>query len=136
MARAQLAALKGLGAKKVALITPYLEELSIANAAMLTSGGVIVVKRLTMGLDRDELTSAVTPDCIAEWAIAADCEEAEVVVIGCSAFRACGVGFIDSLETRLRKPVVTSIQAFLWRMLRLAGVDDAIDGYGELLKNH
>jgi maleate cis-trans isomerase len=30
------------------------------------------------------------------------------------------------------KPVVTSTQAALWRLLRLAGVDTLIDGFGWL----
>ena len=34
------------------------------------------------------------------------------------------------------KPVVTSTQAFLWRLLRVAGVHDQISGYGALLANH
>ena len=64
------------------------------------------------------------------------CAEAEALVVGCSALRACGPGFIDELEAAVGKPVVTSTQAFLWRMLRLAGVDDRIDGYGTLFFKH
>ena len=41
---------------------------------------------------------------------------AKVVVIGCSGFRACQPDFLDALEQRLGKPVVTSTQAFLWHM--------------------
>ncbi|CAK9003590.1 Cell division cycle protein 48 homolog (Valosin-containing protein homolog) (VCP) [Durusdinium trenchii] len=62
MATAQLEALKALKAQRVALLTPYIEELSRANAEMLeTMGQVQVVNRLTMNLPRDELTSAVPP---------------------------------------------------------------------------
>jgi hypothetical protein len=32
------------------------------------------------------------------------------------------------------KPVVTSTQAALWRLLRLAGVDTLIDGFGRLMQ--
>ena len=114
MARGQLQALLALGARKVALMTPYIEEVSAANQRMLEAGGVEVVYRLTMGLEKDEQTTAVDPEVIKEWALAANCDEADCVVIGCSAFRACGDGFIDDLEKALGKPVVTSTQAFLW----------------------
>lgn len=134
MARGQLQALLALGVKKVALMTPYIEEVSAANQKMLEAGGVSVVYRLTMGLERDEQTTAVDPEVIKEWALAADCEDADCVVIGCSAFRACGDGFIDDLEKSLGKPVVTSTQAFLWAMLRAGGVKDQIEGYGQLLR--
>lgn len=138
MARAQAIALQVLGASKVALFTPYIESLSVANAAVLKeSAGVEVVNRLTMGLDRDELTSLVSLECIRQWVAKVNCDEADAVVIGCSAFRACPpTGFIDELEAMLGKPVVTSTQAFLWAMLRTAGVRDTIVGYGKLFREH
>jgi len=133
MARAQVAALAALGVKRIALVTPYMEAVAASNVRMLESSGLEVVSSATMGLDRDELTTAVTRPCIADWAAAVDCEEAEAVVIGCSALRACKVGFIDDLEARLGKPVVTSTQAFLWSMLRTAGISDQVAGFGRLL---
>ncbi|CAK9012651.1 unnamed protein product [Durusdinium trenchii] len=137
MATAQLEALKALKAQRVALLTPYIEELSRANAEMLeTMGQVQVVNRLTMNLPRDELTSAVPPAEIAEWAVRVDRPEADVVVIGCSGFRACQPDFLDPLEARLGKPVVTSTQAFLWHMARRAGAEEKIEGYGTLLSKH
>ncbi|CAL1135138.1 unnamed protein product [Cladocopium goreaui] len=131
MAQAQLEALKALQAKQVALLTPYIEELSQANAEMLESmGGFRVVSRLTMNLPTDDLTSAVPPAEIADWAVRTDSPQADVVVIGCSGFRACQPDFLDALEQRLGKPVVTSTQAFLWHMARSAGVQKKIKGSG------
>ena len=111
MARAQAAALKALGARRVALVTPYVEAIADKNAAMLEAQGHAVVARATMDLDRDELTTAVEPACIAAWCKATDVADADAVVVGCSAFRACGRGFIDALEADLGKPVVTSTQS-------------------------
>lgn len=136
MARGQVAAIKALGAKKIALVTPYLEEVSAANQRMLEKSGIEVVNRVTMELATDSLTCRVTPECITEWAEAADRPEADAVVIGCSAFRACQPGFIDSLEKKLGKPVVTSTQAFMWSMLRTADIEDKISGYGALFAEH
>ena len=51
-----------------------------------------------MGLRRDAETSAVSQRTILEWAACVDCPEADVVVIGCSAFRACADGFIDQVR--------------------------------------
>ena len=100
------------------------------------SAGVTVVSRATMGLEKDELTTLVEPSCIHDWALAVDTPDADSIVIGCSAFRACDAGFIDDLEKALNKPVVTSTQAFMWSMLRTAGVTDNISGYGALLATH
>ena len=137
MARAQVAALRALGARRVALLTPYVEALAAANARTLEAeAGVNVRARATMGLEVDAQTTAVTPACIAAWARAVDATDADVLVVGCSAFRACDHGFVDALEADLGKPVVTSTQAFLWAMLRAAGVEDRIPGYGALLRRH
>lgn len=138
MARGQAEAIRVLGAKSVALFTPYIESVSLANVAMLEKcAGVEVVSRLTMGLERDEQSSLVSIQCIREWAKAVDVEGADLVVIGCSALRACPPnGFIDELEKELGKPVVTSTQAFMWIMLRTAGVMDKITGYGRLFREH
>ena len=41
-----------------------------------------------------------------------------------------------SHPARIGKPVVTSTQAVLWRLLRLAGVETPIHGFGRLLREH
>ena len=85
-----------------------------------------------MNLPRDELVSQVSPQEIGEWAQRVSCAEADIVVIGCSSLRACQPGFLDALEKKLGKPVVTSTQSFLWYMLREAGRTEQIEGYGKL----
>lgn len=136
MARAVVAALRALGASRVALITPYIQDIAAKNAAMLQDSGFEVLAHKTMGLTHDSQTDKVSRATIRAWAEATDCDGAQAVVVGCSAFRACEPGFIDELEAALGKPVVTSTQAFLWSMLRTAGIADRIEGYGKLFAQH
>lgn len=136
MASAQAAALAALGARRIALVTPYILDIAAKNAAMLERSGVAVVAHETMGLTHDSMTDKVSKATIAEWAAGVNCEDADAVVIGCSAMRACEPGFIDELELDFGKPVVTSTQAFLWSMLRTAGIDDQFPGYGALFSAH
>jgi len=44
------------------------------------------------------------------------------------------VAVLETLERLLGKPVISSNQACLWRALRLAGVPDAVPGFGRLLR--
>lgn len=132
MATAMLAALDFLGAQRVALLTPYLDELHQRNVELLRTSGRDVVSDSNLGLRTDEKISAVSRRSIRELALAVDDDGADVLVIGCSAFRACVPGFLDELESAIRKPVVSSQQAFLWHLLRLAGVEDRVGGYGAL----
>lgn len=133
MARGQLGAIRALDLRSVALLTPYVEELSVANATML-SAAASVVNRHTLNLTHDKFITAITPAEIAAHALEVDCADAQGLVVGCSALRGCGPGFIDDLEERSGKPVVTSTQAFLWSMLRTAGVLDNAHGYGKLFR--
>jgi maleate isomerase len=51
--------------------------------------------------------------------------------VSCGALRTLEV--VQALEQRVGKPVVASNQAMNWDCLRLAGVDDRIEGCGTLL---
>jgi maleate cis-trans isomerase len=63
-----------------------------------------------------------------------DSPEAEAVFLSCADMATLGV--IERLEHRLGKPVVTSVQATFWGALRAAGIEDRIDGAGQLLREH
>ena len=60
--------------------------------------------------------------------------QSDGLVAACLNFRSHPV--IDALEAKIGKPVVTSTQAVLWHLLRLAGVESPIYGYGRLLYEH
>eukprot|EP00929_Paragymnodinium_shiwhaense_P011003 TRINITY_DN1161_c0_g1_i1.p1 TRINITY_DN1161_c0_g1~~TRINITY_DN1161_c0_g1_i1.p1 ORF type:complete len:278 (-),score=49.86 TRINITY_DN1161_c0_g1_i1:1220-2053(-) len=146
MWRSVLAAFKQLcrPGGKVALLTPYVNQVHQKNAALLHDAGYDVVASHNLGLTVDEETSAVDPDYLAECAkvLAVESPAApDLIFIGCSAFRACMPGFITQLEAELRKAgsqafVVTSTQAFLWNMLRQTGVHDSVEGYGYLFSHY
>jgi maleate isomerase len=136
MAEAQAEAVKALGASRIALLTPYVEEVAKHNAAMLREMvGVEVVSQHNMGLVTDVQITGVEPEEIRRLALSINCKTAQIVVLGCSAFRACQPGFISDLERQLGKPVVTSTQAYLWWLLRTAGIKDQVEGYGRLFSH-
>lgn len=133
MWRSVLAALHAVGTKKLAVLTPYISEVSAKNVQLLESAGFEVVSSMSLGLPRDIETSAVTQESIAECVqCLAKSGEPNVVFIGCSAFRACTPNFISDLEASAGVTIVTSTQAYLWHMLRSAKVEDKLDGYGRL----
>ncbi len=45
------------------------------------------------------------------------------------------INAIQPLEDEFGVTVMSSIQAILWEALRLAGIDDPINGYGRLLRD-
>ena len=73
----------------------------------------------------------VAPDYIAEFALAQDHVDADAIFVSCGALRTLDV--IGEIERRAGKPAVCSNQAMIWDCLRLAGINDRIEGYGRLL---
>lgn len=134
MASSLMLAVDRLGVRSVALLTPYGEDLHGLLADALRRRGLVIRSDRGLGLSTDEEISAITGESIDELALSVDHPEADALVIACSAFRVCSPGRIDELEELLGKPVITSQQAFLWNLLRTAGVDDRIDGYGRLFR--
>lgn len=127
--------------KRIAVITPYIEEVHLENVRLLESqAGLRVVKSMYFGCKVDQETSALTKEFIGDCALQVVQgieDDVDAVFLGCGGMRVCVDGFLDSLEKRLASgniKVVTSTQAFCWHMLRSAGITDQIDGFGWLMK--
>lgn len=132
-----LEALRCLGATRLAVLTPYIQKVASQNVLMLEEAGFELVSTMVLGLTRDLETSAVAPEFIEDCAAQLVAHgEVDALFIGCSAFRACTPGFITDLEAKIGVPVVTSTQAFLWHVLRTAGIEDSLDGYVKLFREH
>jgi maleate isomerase len=54
-----------------------------------------------------------------------------VVCYGCTS----GSLVIGEIESRADIPAICSNQAMIWDCLRLAGIDDRFEGYGQLLSD-
>ena len=121
--------------KRLGCFTPYTRDLSKKNHELLKELGYTIETAISLDQEKCSVISTIDPKFIFKGVVEM-CKDAEVdcVMIGCSSLRACMPGFISSLEKEIGVPVVTSTQAFLWHMLREAGIPDQIEGYGVLLK--
>lgn len=128
------AALKGLrtlGLRRIALITPYVDEVNEKVGAFVTSQGFEVVTKGSFKQPGDYWISRVPPEAIFEAGRELGGADVDGVFISCTALRCSSI--IARLEDAIGKPVVTSNQAMAWDFLRLAGCDDVVEGYGRLL---
>lgn len=124
--------LKALGARKVSIGTPYIEEQSKIIFKFVEDSGFDVV--CGKWLEQTVPYSELPPEVIYQLARDVDHSESDVVFISCVALHT--VDLIAALENDLRKPVITSNQATVWNTLRLAGVHNKIQGFGCLLSEH
>jgi maleate isomerase len=128
------AAFEALGVRRVAVATPYLDEVNRIEADYFANKGFDVVRLEGLNLTLDSEMVRVTPNYLRDFAISVDSPDAEAVFVSCGALRSVEV--IDEIEAVVGKPVVTSNQAMLWHCLRLSGIDDRLDGMGRLTREH
>jgi maleate isomerase len=125
-------ALGALGARKVAVGTPYEEDLTVMGKRTVESYGleVVNVQRL---LDVKSIFEE-TPKRVYGLMRKADRPEAQALFIS-------GVGLptlevLQALEDDIGKPVISSASAMMWNALRVIGVGAKVTGYGRLLREH
>lgn len=131
-----LRALKQLGTKKLAVLTPYPERTNLAEEAFLTANGYEVATITGMDVtafkDGYGTYECVDPSYIFDQAAALDLRGADTLFISCTALDTFSV--IEPLEEAIGLPVVTSNQVSLWGALRRFGIRDDIPSLGELFR--
>ena len=131
-ADAIVAALRLLGASRIVLVTPYLQETNEREKAFLTHHGITVLSDRGLQLSSAAAFGAVTPREWYDHVVAMRRPDAEAYFLSCTAIKSSET--IDALEAELGKPVISSNQAVLWSALRTAGITDGVAGFGRLLR--
>ncbi len=126
--------LRAVGARKIVVGTPYLDEINRRERDYLQAAGFDVLDIQGLNIENDSDMVRVTPAFLREFALSLDRPDADAVFLSCGALRTLDV--VGSLEAETGKPVVCSNQAMIWDTLRIAGVDDRMAGYGRLLAVH
>lgn len=130
-ATALLAALAALGVTRLAVATPYVDELNELEVVFLESQGFEVVGLRGLGIGCDPEIARVPYGRTRELARAADDPAAEAVFISCTNLPT--LALLAELEDELGKPVISSNAVTIWHALSLAGVAPSGDGRGSLL---
>lgn len=118
---AAILALQAMGARRIAVLTPYLIETSRPMADYFTAKGFDVARFDCFGIDDDREMARVSHASIVEAALTLSAPDVDAIFISCTALPAFAVA--ATIEQQTGKPVVTSNQASIWAMTRLAGLD-------------
>lgn len=132
-AAAQVAAFKCLGSKKVVTVHPFLEDQNPRHERTIRDFfGLTPVGVFAGGSNLVEL-GKLTPQSALDWGRAAlkAYPDADTVYFGCPHWTV--IDAIAPLEDEFGVSAMTSLQAIAWHSMRLAGVDDRIQGFGRLL---
>jgi maleate cis-trans isomerase len=137
-AEALVEALHALGARRLAVATPYLPAINEHERRFLEAHGfaVLAIEGLGIGETVEDFRylARVPPEAVYRLARRVDRPDADAILISCMDLATLPV--LQRLETDCGKPVVTSNLATFWACLRRGGVADRIDGVARLLAEH
>jgi maleate cis-trans isomerase len=125
------AALRALGIRRPAVVTPYSDQINERELAFFRELGFEPASLESFREEDSHAIPRIAVEDTARLALKADRAEADGVFISCTNLATAAI--IERLETELGKPVVTSNQATLWLGLRALGVTTAVPGAGRLL---
>jgi len=109
-------ALTALGARRIAMLTPYLAETTRPLADYAEAKGFELAAVTCLGFDDDRVMARISRAALVEAAVASMPDDAEALFISCTALWAVSV--VAEIETRIGRPVVTSNQATIWECLQ------------------
>lgn len=115
---ALISALTYIGAKKVAVATPYNEELSRLLGSFIEEFGFETVSNGFM--DKEEGIARVSYEAVRYLAAVVDRPEADAIFFSCTNLHTFDV--LEELERYLSKPVLSANQVTMWAALREAGL--------------
>jgi maleate isomerase len=129
-----IAGLKTMECKRIALLTPYVESVNQMLRCYIEDRGIGVP---VMGSFNHENDNEVA--CISQASIRNAVRElmldpnVDGVFVSCTSLRVASI--VESMEAEFGKPVTSSNHALAWHCLRLAGVNEPIDGWGRLFRH-
>lgn len=121
--------------QKITIVNPYVDEVSQMEANYFRSAGYDVVSEQNMGFRLGHDIFSTIPGYTYRICRETIVKDTELLFISCTNLRTLEI--IEPLEQDLGIPVITSNQASMWEMLRLAGIStDGINGLGDLMKHN
>ncbi|MFC4358510.1 aspartate/glutamate racemase family protein [Halobium salinum] len=125
-------ALEHLGVDRVAVTTPYVDDLVAREETFLEDAGFDVVAIEGLGIEANTDIGREPPESVYRRARELPTDEADAVFVSCTNYRTVEV--LQTLERDLGLPVVSSNAATLWDALRTLGVDGRDVGLGRLFE--
>ena len=134
-ASAQLAAFKALGSQRVGTVHPFDPHEDERHDRMITQLGLTPVGSFGGGSNLVDLPKLACADAL-EWghAFMRTHPDADTLLFPCPHWGT--VEAIDPLEKEFGVSVVANLQTTVWHALRLCGINDRIEGFGKLLRDH
>lgn len=130
---ALIAACRHLGVERIGLITPYIPSVSETLRSVLADNGIATVALASFEEELEEKVARISPKSVQDAAVnVGQNSECQAVFLSCTNLPTLGI--IETVETVIGKPVLSSNQVLAWHLSKLGGFDGLADGYGALLR--
>jgi maleate isomerase len=128
---AALAGLRQLGARRVALLSPYSPASHRILAAYIRGRGIEIVEDAYLDVGEDGSPAVLSEAVLRSRLLDLRWAEAQAILICGTSLRMGGL--IEKLEASTGLPVVAAGQALAWHCVRLSGDIEPLPGFGRLL---
>jgi maleate isomerase len=126
-----IAAMKALGVRRPAVLTPYARTVNETIAKGLAERGIEASVLASFEEPDDGIVARISERTIADVAARIGAaSDVDSVFVSCTSLRTLNA--ISEVEHAIGKPVTSSNHALIWHMLRLAGIQDRINCLGRL----
>jgi maleate isomerase len=130
---AALAALAALGARRIALLTPYREDVNEGIRRWFEGRGIEVAARASFEEEDDHKVARISEASIQDAVLTLARETTvDAVFVSCTSLRVAAIA--RTTEAMVGCPVLSSNHAMAWHTLRLAGIDDVLPAWGSLFE--
>lgn len=130
---AAFAAFRAFGARRLAVLTPYRDDVNAAVRRYVEARGFEVAAFGTFGEEDDHKVARIDEASIRDAALGLAREgEADALFVACTSLRVARTA--REVEAAAGLPVTSSNHAMAWHALRLAGVDDRLPRWGRLFE--
>jgi maleate isomerase len=129
---AAFAAFRALGARNVAVLTPYRDDVNETVRRYVEARGFTVSAFATFGEEDDRKVARISEASVRDAVLALARRRAatDAVFVACTSLRVAGIA--REVEEEAGLPVTSSNHAMAWHALRLAGVRDRLPRWGRL----
>jgi len=132
-AGALIEALHHLGARRVAVIAPYIKELTATVCEYIEFEGIEVVDSISLEVADNLAVGRLDPSQLIELAQKVDTSDADALVLS-ACVQMPSLTVLDTIQQQFDIPVVTAASATVWRTLTALGLDPVAPRAGALLR--
>lgn len=128
---AAVAGLKALGARRIAMLTPYVDAINAMMRDFVEARGIGVPVLGSFSHENDNEVARIDAASVRAAVLSLGAHPAvDGVFVACTSIRVAAL--VADLEAELGKPVTSSNHAMAWHALRLAGIADPLPQWGRL----